>query len=84
MAVNVMQSDYPRTHQQVRFKLPKTTQNYLLTIVYSALIEVTRWFQVPLERANVDTSLVQEEWDDIVEYGKQYWFRLRATMLMNN
>ena len=33
---------------------------------------LTAWSQVPLERANVDISLVQEEWDDMVEYGKQY------------
>ena len=29
-------------------------------------------FGVPLERGGIDSSLVQEEWDDMVEYAKQY------------
>ena len=30
------------------------------------------WFCAPLERAGADRSLVQEEWDDMVEYSKEY------------
>ncbi len=29
-------------------------------------------FRVPLEAANVDCSLVQDEWDDMVDYGKRF------------
>ena len=29
-------------------------------------------FIYPLEHANIDSSLVQEEWNDMVKYGKQY------------
>ena len=29
-------------------------------------------FRVPLESANMDCSLVQEEWDDMVDYGKRF------------
>ena len=29
-------------------------------------------FKVPLENASVDLALVQEKWDDMVGYGKQY------------
>ena len=39
---------------------------------YAALDTVCERFQVPLENASVDLSLVQEEWDDMVGYGKQY------------
>ena len=34
---------------------------------------VGKWFHLPpLDRAGVDWSLVKEEWDDIVDYSKQY------------
>ena len=39
---------------------------------YAALDAICQWFGVTLERAGVDSSLVQEEWDDMVEYAKQY------------
>ncbi len=29
-------------------------------------------FRIPLENASVDDSLVQEEWDNMVEYGKTF------------
>ena len=40
---------------------------------HAALEAVCDWFSVPLEKAGVDVSLVQEEWDDMVEYSKQYF-----------
>ena len=39
---------------------------------YAALDAVTQRFSVPLETSTVDISLVQEEWDDMVEYAKQF------------
>ena len=39
---------------------------------YEALESVCQRFCVPLETANVDCSLVQSEWDDMVDYGKRY------------
>ena len=39
---------------------------------YAALDAVCVRFKVPLESASVDLTLVQEEWDDMVGYGKQY------------
>ena len=39
---------------------------------YAALDAICQWFCVPLERAGIDCSEVQEEWDDMVEYAKQY------------
>ena len=39
---------------------------------YAALDAVCVRFQVRLESASVDLSLVQDEWDDMVGYGKQY------------
>ena len=39
---------------------------------YAAVENICHWFRVPLERAGVDRSLVQEEWDDMVEYSKEY------------
>ena len=27
---------------------------------------------IPLEKASTDATLVQQEWDDMVEYAKQY------------
>jgi len=40
---------------------------------HAALEAVCDWFSVPFEKAGVDVSLVQEEWDDMVECGKQYF-----------
>ena len=37
---------------------------------YEALEAVCERFRVPLESANMDCSLVQEEWDDMVDMGK--------------
>ena len=39
---------------------------------YTALNSICQWFCLPLDRAGVDRSLVKEEWDDIVDYSKQY------------
>ena len=39
---------------------------------HPALEAVCQRFSVPLEHAGVNLSLVLEEWDDMVEYGKQY------------
>ncbi len=39
---------------------------------YAALDAICQWFRVPLEKATIDSSLVQEEWDDMVEYAKKY------------
>ena len=46
---------------------------------HTALDEVCSWFHVPLEYANIDSSLVREEWDDMVEYGKQYLTLFKRT-----
>ena len=40
---------------------------------HASLEAVCDWFSIPLEKAGIDISLVQEEWDDMVEYGKQYF-----------
>ena len=39
---------------------------------YDALAYFTRRFSVPLDHANVDCTLLQQEWDDMVDYGKAY------------
>ena len=39
---------------------------------YAALDNICHWFCAPLEKTGVDRSLVQEEWDDMVEYSKEY------------
>lgn len=39
---------------------------------YDSLAYLTTRFSIPLEHANVDCSLLQQEWDDIVDYGKMY------------
>ena len=39
---------------------------------YAALNNICQWFRVPLDRAGVDRSLVQEEWDDVVDYARRY------------
>lgn len=42
------------------------------SIAYAALDSVCQQFCVPLEKANIDRSLVREEWDDMLEYSKWY------------
>ena len=42
------------------------------SFAYSALDSVCQRFSVPLEKANINLSLVQEEWDDMLEYSKRY------------
>ena len=37
-----------------------------------SLEAISQWFAIPLEKAGIDTSAIQEEWDDMVEYSKQY------------
>jgi len=39
---------------------------------YAALDHLCNWFSVPLEKAGVDQSVIQEEWDDVFDYAKQY------------
>ena len=39
---------------------------------YASLEEICDWFAIPLEKAGIDSSAVQEEWDDMVEYSKRY------------
>lgn len=39
---------------------------------YAALDHLCNWFCVPLEKAGVDRSVIQEEWDDVFDYAKQY------------
>ena len=41
------------------------------SFAYSALDSVCQRFSVPLEKANINLSLVQE-WDDMLEYSKRY------------
>jgi hypothetical protein len=42
------------------------------SFAYEALDLVCQRFKTPLERASVDLAKVQEEWDDMVSYAKQY------------
>ena len=37
-----------------------------------ALDAICQRFQIPLEAASVDCSAIQEEWDDMVDYGRKY------------
>ena len=39
---------------------------------YEALDSLSTRFKVPLEKAEVDCSLLQEEWDDTVDYARRY------------
>ena len=39
---------------------------------YAALNNIYQWFHVPLDRAGVDRSLVQEVRDDVVDYARRY------------
>ena len=38
---------------------------------YPALEWIAERFKIPLEKANVNLSLLQEEWDDIVDYARR-------------
>lgn len=38
----------------------------------AALHRLIPHFQVPLEKAGIDVSLVKEEWDDLTDYAKRY------------
>jgi hypothetical protein len=42
-----------------------------LAFAHSALNAVRQHFSTPLEGTGIDISLVQGEWDDMVEYGQQ-------------
>ena len=42
------------------------------TFAHTALNAVCQRFSTPLESSSIDISLVQGEWDDMVEYGRQY------------
>ena len=39
---------------------------------YDAIAYFKTRFSIPLEHANVDSSLLQQEWDDMVDYAKIY------------
>ena len=39
---------------------------------HASLEAICHWFAIPQEKASIDSSAVQEEWDDIVEYSKRY------------
>ena len=39
---------------------------------HAALEAICQRFQIPLEAASLDVSAVQEEWDDMVDYGRKY------------
>ena len=39
---------------------------------HASLEAICNWFTVPLEKASIDISLLQQEWDDMVQYAKQY------------
>jgi len=38
----------------------------------SAIETVSKRFEVPLEKASIDISILTDEWDDMVSYAKQY------------
>ena len=42
------------------------------SFAHSAIQDVSSRFQVPLEHATVDLSLLKEEWDDMLDYAKRY------------
>ena len=42
------------------------------SFAYQAVESLSSKFRLPLEKAGVDCSLLQEEWDDIVDYAKRY------------
>ena len=39
---------------------------------YEAFDSLSTRFKVPLEKAEVDCSVLQEEWDDMVDYARRY------------
>ena len=39
---------------------------------HASLEAICNWFTIPLEKASIDVTLIQQEWDDMVEYAKQY------------
>ena len=39
---------------------------------HASLEAICNWFTIPLEKASINVTLVQQEWDDMVEYVKQY------------
>ena len=39
---------------------------------HAALDAICQRFQIPLEAALLDCAAVQEEWDDMVDYGRKY------------
>ena len=39
---------------------------------HASLEAISQWFAILLEKAGIDISAVQEEWDDMVEYSKQH------------
>ena len=62
---------------------------------YAALDSICQWFSVPLNEANVDRSVVREEWDDIVDYATRYlnivqddyrvvWWKLLMPLILRN
>ena len=44
------------------------------SFAHEALESLSTRFRVPLEKAGVDCSLIQEEWEDIIDYAK-IWSR---------
>ena len=39
---------------------------------YSAIEQLLVRFKVPLEQANINASLLQEEWDDMTDHARRY------------
>ena len=39
---------------------------------HAALEAICQRFQIPFQAASLDVSAVQEEWDDMVDYGRKY------------
>ena len=42
------------------------------SFAHNALHNQSVCFTIPLEKADVNTALLQEEWDDVVSFAKQY------------
>ena len=47
----------------------KTTES---SFAHSAILELSPRYQLPLEEAKVDLSLLIEEWDDMLDHAKKY------------
>ena len=43
------------------------------SFAYSSFDYLTERFLVPLQKGNVNTSLMKEEWDDKTDYARQYF-----------